>query len=221
MSIKLFVDSKNRGPSETISKFSFIAPSSRKQYTSCQYLWFRSQITYYNVNRFNRSFTVNDGASRTVSLTMGNYTSGTQLAAEIQTRLNVGALVVFTCTYVPLTGLLTIDASGPFTFAVQTPEFAKLTGFQVGSFTAGKPYTATQIVNLIYTDYIVIRSNTLGIEERIYINTPPASVFYYEPGVYFNLFTDPRMVKSSIDFSILDEWDRGWNDETAFVILLH
>lgn len=65
----------------------------------------------FRITASNNKLYINDGSDKTITLTNAVYTTGTLLAAHIQTQLNASS-TLWTCTYSTTTGIFTLGRTG-------------------------------------------------------------------------------------------------------------
>lgn len=98
-------------------------------------------LSYYNVNSNYNTLVTDVG---TVNLDEGSYLSGTSLAAELQTKLQV-LDASFTATYNSTTNRITIARATNFTIDLTSSTLNEIIGFaSTGSLTGTNTYTGTQ-----------------------------------------------------------------------------
>jgi len=153
--------------SETSSDFSFILPSSYKNFNSFRLTSCSIPFTWYVVQNFNRLITFEEqtgGGEITFNMTNGNYTPST-LLTHLIALLNANSpnLQTYSGSYDSTNNKYTITSTGNFRFIFNSSvSYAfNLLGFNSGITTYSLSKTSPNQVNLsIQTIYI--RSNLLG-----------------------------------------------------------
>jgi hypothetical protein len=124
----------------------------------------------YTVDTHNNKFSIFAGAVEYIAtLNTGVYSTGASMATELQTQLNTAYIPdnLFTVTYSALTGKFTITHGATnfqvyFGSTTQTALANKLYGFNLVDTTAGLSVTSPNIINLVHSNTIGIRSRKLA-----------------------------------------------------------
>ena len=131
----------------------------------------RVPYSWYNINEWNNAFVLTDSGANNfnITLTNGQYSTGTLFAAEVQTQLlAAGSLVdVYTCTYSTVTKLITIsETSGPNNFGITWAANGLLRdqlGYTI-DLTAAASYVAPNIFNTRFAEEIFVKIDQFNLQ---------------------------------------------------------
>jgi len=158
--------------------------SNLSKYTNIKIIDWAIPISFFNINSNNNIFYINDGADKTVTLTLGDYRPST-LIVEIQTKLNAIS-TNFTVTFNNDTNKITITRTSNFNLLFNSysnfNQICDVIGFNKTDHLAASTYTSENIFNGRPYNIIMIRSNELSISNNIKkvnnTNNPRSCQFY-------------------------------------------
>lgn len=178
----------------------------------------------YPINNNNNVIRVDeDAGSQTSSVTLTNqgYT-GTELATELQTKLNADATLAgtYAVSYSTQTKLLTIGVSGgaaAFSFETVANDAYDDLGFNRSSFAAeAASQTSDFPINISGTQYVDVvtnltthnhsNSSTAKVLDRVPLEVPFGSIVFYQPEYEQDLYVTTDQI-DQIDLRLVD--DRG------------
>lgn len=101
-------------------------------------------LSYYNVNSSTNTLFIGAPINSAITLIPGQYTTGTQISASIQTELQI-LDASFVCTFNSLTQRITISRVGNFEIDLDQSTLNTILGFEnTGTLSANITYTGTK-----------------------------------------------------------------------------
>lgn len=171
--------------------------------------------TYYNLNGYNNTVGLSiSGNNYPVTLTQGNYTSGT-FTSMLNTALGVSAGTTFTSSVSATQGTLSIVASNGGSFGVTGPLFLGTTSTSVRYNSSGSTLTFGKPLNLAGTQFIDVRTdlalasgntrdNNRSLLVRVPVNTTPFNTIFYNNEA-FNYINSDNNTINNIQLSLFDD----------------
>lgn len=173
--------------------------------------------SYYAINSNNNDFLCGPTGSDTITLTDGNYT-GSQLATELATQLNVVLSPTYTVVFDDKTGKFTYSTGDSSEFSLITDtKNNRYLGFTKSSTNASSSgsLTSANVVDLAGTKFVEIRSNlhlhsentsndNHDILTRVYPNSDAFSSIFYDSSSFSNIYYDGHFL-NKLDLSLFDD----------------
>lgn len=182
---RLIISSIDRS-SGTSERFTISFQSFYSQ-TSVQLIYAQIPNSIYNVNQYNDTLLINEGAGDIVIPISNGHYNITQYLSELQNQLNALGTLTYTVMGNLITNKITISSSGNFDLLFnnnQSNESYKLLGFDKADYTGTNSYITPNVFNMNYITHITVKMSA-EIPDRIYGSNDSVSSFIIPIDVVF------------------------------------